>query len=391
MRHQSRALLGMLAVVVSFVWLAPVPVTGQASSAAAKTAPTGTPARTAWGDPDLQGVWDYDVSTPLLRPKELAGKEFLTEAEAAAFQKALEAGARERDYSANPAPLDTGTYNTFWVENGTAGFAKTRRTSLIIDPKDGRMPPLTPEAQKRFRAEVEARRGLEKNDVPPGGWIDDLGGGKAGGATEAGLRCLVGINASPPIVPCCYNNHIQVFQTPGTVAILSEMIHTPRIIPVDGRAPLNPELRLWSGASRGRWEGQTLVVETTNFHPDNSAILRFRGHAIVPNLRNLHPTLSANMHLVERFTRADAGTLLYEFTIEDPTVWTRPWTAQIPMVKTQDKMYEYACHEGNYGLYNILAGARAEEKTGSPGDEARYRQNRPIQEEELKRLLTNDY
>lgn len=356
MRHQCRAALGILTVVMSIVSLAPVRVTGQATTAGAKSS---TPPRTAWGEPDLQGVWDYDVSTPLERPKELAGKEFLTEAEAVEFQKMAEAIASRDNPEEDPVRADPTAeirpYNRFWIESGTAGVVATRRTSLIIDPKDGRVPPLTPEAQKRHRAEKQATSGVGRHDVPPGGWIDDLSGGKESGM-QAEVRCLVGINAGPPMLPCCYNNHIQVFQSPApssTVAIVNEMIHTARVIPLDGRPHVNQEVRQWTGDSRGRWEGQTLVIETTNFHPNQGSNRLFRQIDV--------PTLSANMRVIERFTRTDADTLLYEFTIEDPTVWTRPWTAQIPMRKTQDKMYEYACHEGNHSLYGILSGARARE------------------------------
>jgi len=197
----------------------------------------------------------------------------------------------------------------------------------VIDPPDGRIPPLTPEAQKR----LEVRRQAAAQP--------------AAGPEDRGIaeRCIMGFNAGPPVVPGGYNQNLQIFQTPGYVVIVNEMVHNARIVPLTDR-PL-PNVRQWSGISRGRWEGRTLVIETKNFHHETA----FRGS-------------SPNLHLVERFTRADADTLVYEFTVQDPTTWTRPWTAQIPMRKSDQPMYEYACHEGNYGMFGILEAARAVEK-----------------------------
>jgi hypothetical protein len=326
------------------VSLVPILVTAQVPSSPATTTAK-TPPRTPWGAPDLQGIWDFRTVTPLERPKDLAGKEVLTDQEAAEFE--TQAAVRN-DRDRNVPAGNVGDYNQFWYDRGTQ-VAESRRTSLIVDPPDGSIPALTPEAQKKREAAAEARRGIG-GDVPtPGGWVHDLGPG------GLRVRCILGFNSGPPMTPSAYNNNVQLFQTPGYVVLLNEMIHDARIIPLDGRPHGN--LRQWAGDSRGRWQGDTLVVDTINFR--------------APTLMTTGE-LSANLHLVERFTRVDADTLLYEFTVEDETMWTRPWTVQIPMRKSEEPLYEYACHEGNYGLYNILAGARAQEqaaegaaKTGS--------------------------
>ena len=205
---------------------------------------------------------------------------------------------------------------------------------------------MTPEAQKRKAAEAQARRGIDMDAPTRGGWVDDLG---AGGFR---LRCLVGFNSGPPITPSAYNNNLQLFQTRDHVAILSEMIHDVRIVPLDGRAHGN--LRLWAGDSRGRWEGDTLIVDSVNFR---AATIPYDWFTIGSPYEFVQKT-----HLVERFRRVDADTLLYEFTVDNPSVWTKPWTAQVPMTKSQLPLYEYACHEGNYSLPSVLAGARAEEQ-----------------------------
>jgi hypothetical protein len=295
------------------------------------------------GHADLQGIWNYSTITPLERPKELAGKEYLSDEEAAAIAKS-EADNRSR---ANPATLDEARRNPgfgagleapvayefrIWWDRGTV--VKTRRTSLIIDPPNGRLPPMTEEGQKRQAAERE-RRKLHPADGP-----EDR---------SAGDRCLVGINAGPPMLPNTYNNNVEIIQAPGYVVIHNEMIHSARIVPTDGRP--HATLRRWAGDSRGRWDGDTLMVETTNFSADTDfiAAAAFRG-------------ASRNLHLIERLTRVDPDTILYEFTVDDPATWTAPWTAQLPLTKTDDVMFEYACHEANYSLANILTGARVEEK-----------------------------
>jgi hypothetical protein len=234
----------------------------------------------------------------------------------------------------NGAPASTDlalAYNDFWYDRGTK-VVETRRTSLVIDPPDGRIPPLTPQAQAR----LDGRRAAgERPAVGP----EDR---------SIAERCIMGFNSGPPIVPGGYNQNLQIFQTRDYVVILNEMVHNARIVPLDGR-PV-PDIRQWAGVSRGRWEGRTLVVETGRFHD----VTAFRGS-------------SPNLHLVERFTRVDPDTLLYEFTATDPTTWGRPWTAQIPMRMSDQPMFEYACHEGNYGMFGILEAARAVEEQAAAG------------------------
>jgi hypothetical protein len=315
----------MLAAVIAVMVLTPFPVTGQARPGTAKPS---TPPRTPDGQPDLQGVWSFATLTPLERPAELAGKQVLTEQEAAEFEKrTLERSDADRRDGGTDADVAR-AYNNFWYDRGTK-IVGTRRTSLIVDPPDGRIPPLTPEAQNRLSALAEVRR------RPAASWED----------RSPGERCVHHPKAGPPITPGGYNNNIQLFQTAALVAILNEQIHDTRIVPLDGRPHLGPHIRQWMGDSRGHWEGDTLVIETTNFN----GRMNFQGSA-------------ENLRLVERFTRMDADTLLYEYTVYDPTSFTRPWTVQLPMTKSSDSIFEYACHEGNYGMVGILAGARAEEK-----------------------------
>jgi hypothetical protein len=217
----------------------------------------------------------------------------------------------------------------------------TRRSSLIIDPPDGRIPALAPEAKKRQAEVAEARRGVEADVPRPGAWVEDV---------PISVRCIVGFNSGPPMYPAAYNNNAQIFQTRDYVAIYNEMGPSSRIVPLDGRPHLPSHMRQWLGDSRGRWEGETLVVETTNFLRE-TAFGRYAGS--VGRLGGSGP----NIHLIERFTRVDPDTLLYQVTVTDPTTWVRPWTYAIPMRKSTEAIYEYACHEGNYGLENILKGA----------------------------------
>jgi hypothetical protein len=300
---------------------------GQAKATRIWTAP-----RTADGQPDIQGVWSNATITPIERPAELAAKQYFTEQEGIAYEKDI----RERnnmDRRDGGAEADVGrAYNDFWWDRGTH-IVSTRRTSLVIDPPDGKIPPLTPEAQKRldvFNAETR----LHPADGPENRRLSE--------------RCLVWATAGPPMLPGAYNNNYQIVQAPGYVMVFNEMIHDVRTISLDGRPHLPSNIRQWLGDSRGHWDGNTLVVDTTNFTDKT----RFRG-------------TGPNMHLVERFTRTGPNTLLYEFTVEDPA-FTNPWTLQIPSTKTEGPIYEYACHEGNYGMAGILAGARADEaKKGS--------------------------
>ena len=237
-------------------------------------------------------------------------------------------------------------YNEFWYDRGSS-LAEGGRTSLIVDPPEGRLPPLAPGAPRQGRtvsADVTGERPVRFRS----------GGIGADGPEDRALgeRCLLGFNAGPPVIPSAYNNTLQVLQTPDHVVILNEMIHDARIVPLDGRTHLAPSIRQWMGDSRGRWEGATLVVETTNF-TDKTASFN-------PTIQSAAGT-GATLHLVERFTRTGAGALRYEFTVDDPHTFTRPFTGVIPMTPADGPLFEYACHEGNYGMFNLLAGARAEE------------------------------
>jgi hypothetical protein len=298
-------------------------------------------ARTPWGDPDLQGTWDFTTITPLERPRELAGREFLSEDEAATLEKRINQQ-RVSTEEQSPGSLggvprpdsDPGIYNLgWWWEPNGRRLVRTRRTSLVVDPPDGRIPPLTEKAQVIQAAREAAReRRHSAADLP------------------LAERCIMGFNSGPPMVPGPYNNLVQIFQSPGYVVIVNEMVHDARIVPLDGRPRLGEALRFWSGDSRGRWDGNTLVVETRNFTDHGT------GTFGLPGLTD------ARMRLIERFTRTEDGVLTYTFTVDDATVWNRSWSAEIPMTSVDAFVMEYACHEGNYGLANILAGARAEER-----------------------------
>ena len=287
---------------------------------------------TPWGDPDLQGVWSNATITRLERPAELEGKEFFTEAEAAEYElDYLRRNNMDRRTGAAEADIRR-AYNDFWWDRGTR-VVQTLRTSLIIDPSDGRIPPLRAEAQRMADERAEERR-LHGSDGPENRSLGD--------------RCIWWGSTGPPILPTAYNNNYQIVQSPGYVTILAELMHSVRIIPLDGRPHLPQDVRQWMGDSRGHWEGNTLVVETTNF--TDRTHFRNSGDQLV---------------VIERFTREDPDTLMYEFTVDDETTFTRSWTGEIPMVKTEGLIYEYACQEGNYAMTNILAGARAEERKAS--------------------------
>ena len=336
MRH--RFLLSLSVTAVAIAVLAAVSVMAQAPKSAKATASARALPRTAWGAPDLQGVWDFRTVTPLERPKDLSGKAVLNDVEAAEFEQQQNV---RNNRDTNVPAGNVGDYNEFWYDRGKR-ILGAKRTSLIIDPPDGRIPPLTAEAQKKRDALAEKRRGVEMDVPTPGGFVQDLGPG------GLRVRCILGFNAGPPMSPSAYNNNVQLFQTPNHVVILNEMIHDARIVPLDGRP--HGTLRQWAGDSRGRWDGNTLVVDTVNFKE--------------PPLMTTG-VLSETMHLVERFTRVDADTLLYEYTIEDPKTWTKPWTVQMYMAKNSEPVYEYACHEGNYGLYNILSGAQKRDEAAA--------------------------
>jgi len=346
LRQKSRATEGTmsyrcLTMMISVLILAPMFVAAQPTSSS----------RTPWGDPDLQGIWDYRTLTPLQRPEELGNKAFLTEEEAANLeQETLDRNERLLNRASQRATAGSqvdrradgtpGFYNNFWLDRGTTAIG-TRRTSLIVDPSDGRLPPLTETAQLRAdSAEAERIAAVRRGERPAESWED----------LDAGDRCIQHAKAGPPISTGGYNNNVQVFQTPDYVVLLAEQNHDARMIPLDGRPHVKSQIRQWMGDSRGRWEGDTLVIETTHFNGKHDQIGR--------------PLLSSGEHLtlIERLTRTQPETLLYEYTVTDPTIWVKPWTAQHPMKKNPNLIYEFACHEGNYGLYGILAGSRAQEE-----------------------------
>jgi hypothetical protein len=285
--------------------------------------------RTSWGHPDLQGTWSTATITPFERPAELAGKDVLTKEEAAEFER-LTLDRTNRDRRDGTAEADLArAYNDFWWDSGTR-VVPTRRTSLVVDPPDGRVPLLTPEAQQRVAAAAEARKQRGPADHPEDRNLWE--------------RCIT--RGVPTVMlPQVYNGHYEIIQTSDHVVILAEMIHDARIIPIDGRPHLPQTIRQLLGDSIGRWEGDTLVVETTNF--TNKTNYRGAGE---------------NLRLVERFTRTAPDILTYRVTIEDPTTFTRPWTVELPAVRSDGPIYEYACHEANYGLEGILRGHRAEEQ-----------------------------
>ena len=334
----TRRYLAAVAAVAVFALLVPVPAAGQAS--------------TPWGDPDLQSVWDFRTLTPLERPDELAGKEVFTEEEAAQFEAEQLSEIARRD-DAVPGDI-VGNYNQFWFDRGTT-VVGTRRTSRIVDPPDGRLPPLTPEAERRATS-PEAQRVAQagRGIVPPISWED----------LSPGSRCIHHGKAGPPINPGAYNNNMQLFQAPGYVAILNEQIHSVRVIPLDGRPHLGSGIRQWMGDSRGRWDGEVLVIETTNFNGKHARAGR-------PAVGRTDLLSSEHQSLIERFTRVDAETLLYEYTVTDPATWTDSWSAEVTMNKSQDLLYEYACHEGNYSMPVRLAGARATEREAAASSVSR--------------------
>ncbi len=337
---RSRPAFGVLAVAFGLAagaaTLAAQAVASRSSSASRKWVLQRTPE----GHPDLQGVWANNTVTPLQRPKQWEDKALLTDAEVADLQK-FAAQIVENDGDAQfgdgfilavlnriakPNSYDpgTGNYNQFWVVDRDW---HDRRTSLIVNPPDGKIPPLTPEGQKRRAAEVEHRKvhAFEDPEVFP-----------------MGERC---VNFGVPRLQAGYNSYLQIVQAPGYVTIMSEMAHDARVIPLDGRPHLDPRIRVWNGDSRGHWEGDTLVIDTTNFSPKSD----FMGS-------------HENLHLTERLTRAGADILNYEFTVDDPTMWTAPWTAMIPLKQKNELIYEYACHEGNDAIPNMLRGHRFEER-----------------------------
>ncbi len=290
-------------------------------SVAAQSKKSAVP-RTADGRPDLQGLWDFAQLTPLERPSEFADKNAITEEEAEEFaQKRIETTNKDKRDGGAAADVER-AYNDFWWDFGTR-IAK--QPSLVVDPADGRIPALTQAAQDR----AAARR--NKYDNPE--------------ERPLAERCILGFNSGPPMVPSAYNNNVQIVQTRENVVIVNEMIHSARIVDLGGRAHPPASMRFLTGDSVGRWDGDTLVVDTTNFSKEGG----FRG-------------ATTNLHLIEKFTRVDTDTLRYEFTVEDPATWTKKWSASIPMVRSSELMFEYACHEGNYGMEGVLKGARYQDR-----------------------------
>ena len=304
----------MRSVILGVFLLSTVTITAQA--------PKSKVARVPDGHPDLQGTWDFAQLTPFERPGAYAGKESISDEEAEEFaQQRIENGNKDKRDGGAAADVAR-AYNDFWWDFGKR---VAKQTSLVVDPPDGRIPAATAAAQKR----AADRRG--KYDNPE--------------ERPLAERCVLGFNSGPPMVPSAYNNNMQLVQTRDTVVILNEMIHSARIVSLTGRRHAPREIRSLTGDSIGHWEGDTLVVDTTNFSQDAG----FRG-------------ATANMHLIERFTRQDPDTLRYEFTVEDPATWARKWSASIPMTRTNELIYEYACHESNYGMEGVLKGARFEDQ-----------------------------
>jgi len=281
------------------------------------------------GHPDLQGFWTNNTYTPLERPRNVS-KEFYTREEALELEKKAADEETEQTVPGTVADVHY-DFTQFSLDRNQSAHALNLRTSMIVDPVDGKLPPLTTEGQKRAAERAELAKRVGRWDSAQSNDLDD--------------RCIIFQGAGPPMLPQGYNSNYQIVQTPGYVMILFEMAHDTRIIPLDARPHVSRNIRQWTGDSRGHWEGDTLVIETTNFNGKNP----LRGS-------------SENLRVVERFTRVDADTIQYKFTVEDESTWTRPWTGEIPLRKTIGPLFEHACHEGNYGLYNTLVGARLEEK-----------------------------
>ena len=335
----SVAALAALSVIASMTASAQsTPPQARAKTAAAvKETKTYVPPRTADGQPDLQGVWDSASLTPLERPKELGTKGFYTPEEFAAYE-AFRAKDMNRDRRDGGNAADNArAYNEGWYDRG-AHLGRNMRTSRVIDPPDGRFPSLTPEAQKRFDA-VKARLDVHPADGPEDRPLFE--------------RCLTYSQNGPPLIPGNYNNLYQIVQTPTSVTIFSEMAHQTRTVPLDDHAKLPANVTQWMGDSHGHFEGNTLVIETTNV-PYNEM-----SHF---GTQYDYGISDENLKVVERFTRTASDLLIYQATVTDPTVYSKPWTIEIPMNKAEGSIFEYACHEGNYGMAGILSGERMREK-----------------------------
>ncbi len=294
--------------------------------------------RTEWGQPDLQGVWNFASNVPMTRPRQFGDREYMTEEEAQAL-----AAMSEKQYEALNND-GVGGYNTFWVES--AGRGDNLRTSLITYPVNGQLPQMVEGTQVQIGGLGPDFKGTRPVRATVGGVGKD-------GPEDRGLseRCIVGFNSGPPFTPSMYNNNIQIVQNKDTVVIITEMIHDARIVPLDNRPHVDDSIRLWTGDSRGYWEGDTLVVETRNFNDLTQSFSVF-GDAY-------------DKVLTEKFTRVDEYTVDYEFTVDDPSTFKDKIVARVPMSKVDGQMYEYACHEGNYGMTNILRGERIAEERES--------------------------
>jgi len=325
MPRQLVSVISLIVLIAALVFAAS-PAAGQTGKPAAKVykAP-----RTPDGQPDLQGFWTNSTYTPLERPKGVT-KEFYTPEEARDVVKRAANAEAEQTAPGTIADVHY-DFTQFGLDRSQGQLSSSLRTSLIFDPADGKIPSMTPQGLKRATEAVEYRKRVGRWDSAEANDLDD--------------RCLIMLGAGPPMLNSGYNSNYQIVQAPGYVMILVEMIHDVRIIPLDGRPHVSPRIRQWIGDARGHWEGETLVIETTNFNGKNP-------------LRNS----SENMRVVERFTRVADDAIRYTFTIEDESTWVRPWSAELPMKKSVGPLFEHACHEGNYGLYNTLVGARLEEK-----------------------------
>ena len=333
MNHRVLAPLGVTALILAVVVLAPVLVTAQAPAAGAtspKPAKPWTLSRTPDGQPDLQGFWTNTTYVPLERPKNVT-RQFYTKEEVVEIIKHA-ADVESEQTEPGTIPDVHYDFTQFGLDRSQGALALNLRTSLIVDPPEGRIPPMTTEGQKRAAERAEARKKM-------GGPYD------AAENQPLSVRCIIMDRIGPPMLAGAYNNNYQIVQVPGYVMILVEMIHDVRIVPLDGRPHLPQNVRQWTGSYRGHWDGETLVVETANFNGKNP----FQGS-------------SENMRLTERFTRVDANTIRYQFTVDDPSNWTRPWSAEVPWAQTVGPLFEHACHEGNYGLGNTLSGARVEDR-----------------------------
>ena len=326
----------LLAAMGALLWILSPPVSAQVSGAASKHA---TVPHTPDGHPSLEGVWTNVTLTPLERPDAFAGKLSVSDAEAAAYEKSEADDLKSEDGKSTGKLIDsagsagTGGYNVLFIDRGSelARVDGRKRTSLIIDPPDGKVPALTEQAKQMPGMNFERYDSIKDRPLSE--------------------RCILGFGSisGPPMLPVLYNNNYQIVESPGYILIMIEMIHDVRVIPMDGRPHLPANVRLWMGDPRGHWEGDTLVVDSTNF----TTKTHFRG-------------ADENLHLIEKFKQTDAETILYQFTVDDPTAFSKPWTAEIPLHRSAGPMYEFACHEGNVALPNMLRIARQAEQSQAP-------------------------